>query len=132
MPAGLGPLSAMQLAALVSTLCQLPLLFVDIKRLAKLAMVGLTSSGMVLAMVWSCALLDPHRSAMPQQVRPWKERRLRCCCRCCAARSAVLLRLSPDLSVTRVIPCTHLCRCSHHLGTTCLAQASSAPSAFSR
>lgn len=34
--AGLGPLSALQLVALVSTLCQAPLLFVDLKRLSKL------------------------------------------------------------------------------------------------
>lgn len=38
--AGLGPLSAMQLAAAVSTACQLPLLFVDLRRLSRLAMVG--------------------------------------------------------------------------------------------
>ena len=37
--AGWGPLSPMQLAAAVSTTLQLPLLFVDLRRLSRLAMV---------------------------------------------------------------------------------------------
>lgn len=119
--AGLGPLSALQLAAAVSTACQLPLLFVDLRRLSRLAMVGcwgrgkaalpacaywlclgtqcnratcqdglkgrgatrmlpllppplqvgLASSGFLVAMVLSLLALDPHRQAMPQQVRRW-------------------------------------------------------------
>lgn len=57
----------MQLAAAVSTVVQLPLLFVDLQRLSRLAIVGLTSSGLVVAMVLQLLVLDPHRTAMPVQ-----------------------------------------------------------------
>jgi hypothetical protein len=68
-PSGLGPLGPMQLAAAVSALLLLPLLFIDLRRLSWLSMIGLTSSGLVTAMVLSLLWLDPHRAAMPQQVR---------------------------------------------------------------
>jgi hypothetical protein len=70
----------MQLAAAVSALLLLPLLFIDLRRLSWLSMIGLTSSGLVIAMVLSLLWLDPHRTAMPQQVR-WMAG-LRACCRC--------------------------------------------------
>jgi vesicular inhibitory amino acid transporter len=70
LPPGWGPLSPMQLAAAVSTALQLPLLFVDLRRLSRLAMVGLASSGFLISMVLSLLVLDPHRQAMPQQPPP--------------------------------------------------------------
>ncbi|KAI7835542.1 hypothetical protein COHA_010558 [Chlorella ohadii] len=70
LPPGWGPLSPLQLAAAVSTTLQLPLLFVDLRRLSRLAMVGLASSGFLIAMVLSLLVMDPQRQAMAQQPPP--------------------------------------------------------------
>lgn len=60
----------MQLAALASTGLQLPLLFVDLKRLSRLAVAGLASSLLVVLMTLSLLAVDPRREAMPQQPPP--------------------------------------------------------------
>jgi predicted PurR-regulated permease PerM len=66
---GLGPLlSPTHWAALLATLLLLPLLFVDLKRLSRLSIVGLCSSGLVVLLVLALLGLDPQRKGMLQQV----------------------------------------------------------------
>ena len=68
-PAGLGPLGALHLAAGITTAALLPLLFVELRRLGPLSGAGVAATGLVLGMVLSLLALDPHRAALPQQVR---------------------------------------------------------------
>ena len=58
----------MHWAAALATLLLLPLLFVDLRRLSRLSVVGLASSGLVVVMVAALLGLDPRRTAMAQQV----------------------------------------------------------------
>lgn len=69
-PVGLGPLSALQLAASVVSLLLLPLLFVDVRKgLSRLSAAGLASCGLLITMVLALLFIDPHREGIPQQVR---------------------------------------------------------------
>lgn len=88
--AGLGPLNARQLAAAVVSGLLLPILFVDIRRgLSRLAVVGLSSCLLVIAMTLALLVLDPRRAALPQQVWQgdrWQgPGRMRACSTCAAA-----------------------------------------------
>ena len=66
---GLGGLTPMHLAAGLTTAALLPLLFIDLRRLAPLSGAGVVATGLVLVMVLALLGLDPRREAMPQQVR---------------------------------------------------------------
>ena len=59
----------MHLAAGLTTAALLPLLFIELRRLGPLSGAGVAATGLVLAMVLALLALDPHREAMPQQVR---------------------------------------------------------------
>lgn len=68
-PTGLGALTPMHLAAALTTASLLPLLFIELRRLGPLSGAGVVATGLVLVMVLALRGLDPHRAAMPQQVR---------------------------------------------------------------
>lgn len=58
----------MHLAAILSTACLLPLLFIELRQLSRLSMLGSASTALVIGMVLALLGLDPRRDGMPQQV----------------------------------------------------------------
>ena len=58
----------MHLSAAITTSVLLPLLFIELRRLAPLSMLGSAATALVLCMVLGLLVIDPHREAMPQQL----------------------------------------------------------------
>ena len=68
--AGLWGLDPLHMSVLLTTVTVTPLLFIPtMRRLALLSSLGFLSTVLVTLSVAAAAVVDPHRKAIPQQVR---------------------------------------------------------------